>query len=226
MFKPIRNILCAALISASAANGAIVMEIIADNDFAMLVGTSSSITRILYQNDVVWNQQVTAASSFNISLTGAEDTFYLLGLGGGGNEDIGGKVNGVALNSISVQRSTNITSYLSGYFNQLGTPGPGRINNIEQGTYSVSLADVQSALPNVTWGSPVTKNSGVGAIPTGTAFSMPTTNAMFFRFSAADVGVSATSPVPEPGQIAASILLLSLAGGFAFLRRLRSRHSA
>lgn len=210
------------LSGATVSKAAIIMEIIADNDFAMLVGGNSSISRLLYQNNVVWNQQVAQASSFNISLLPGENYFYLLGLGGGGTEDIGGKVNGVALNTISVERSTNIASYLTGYFSQLGTPAAGRIQNIEDGTFSVMLADVQTALPNVTWGAPVTKVSGVGSIPTGVAFSFPTTNAMLFRFSASSVGVSA-SAVPEPSQIAASLLVLGLIAGGFYSRSLKAR---
>jgi hypothetical protein len=87
-----------------------------------------------------------------MSLLPGEICFYLLGSGGGGTEDIGGKVNGVAWNTISAKRSTNIASYLTGYFSQLGTPAAGRVQKIKNGTFPVTLADVQTALPNMTWG--------------------------------------------------------------------------
>jgi MYXO-CTERM domain-containing protein len=198
-----------------AADAAVTMQIICDNHFAMYVGTANGITRKLFENTGNWTTQLANAASFDIELQGAETHFYLLGMGGGGQENIGGRVNGVALDTIAVTMSSNIAGSLAGYTNGLQTiSGVQRIIPVENGQYVSQLADVQAGLATATWGAVSIQTSGVGAGPTGKAFGFSSLSARLFRFEADAVGVTA---VPAPGALAL-IGVAGLVGG----RRRRS----
>ena len=189
-----------------AADASVTMEIICDNHFAMYVGTANGITRKLFENTGDWTTQLANAASFNVELQGAETHFYLLGMGGGGQENIGGRVNGVALDTIAVTMSSNIAGSLAGYTNGLQTiSGVQRIIPVENGQYVSQLADVQAGLATATWGAVSIQTSGVGAGPTGKAFGFSSLSARLFRFEADAVGVTA---VPAPGALA----LIGVAG--------------
>lgn len=195
--------LAALLVCASVAPAAVTIQIVADNDFAVYAGTGTTITRSIYQNDVVWNQQLTAAQSFSFELETGETTFYLLAMGGGGEENISGKINGVNIvriyqdDSSSVGQSSAIQHLLAGYDS----------STVASGTYTPALSDVQAALPGVSWGAPsvVTSatvinnnpHSQIEGQPYG--FSVPSNQAVFFRFNAESVDVPV---VPEPGAVA------------------------
>jgi hypothetical protein len=194
------------------ARGNVAMQLVADNDFAMLVGTNTTITRLIYQNDVSWPAQLASLSSFTFNLQFGETTFYLLGLGGGGVENISGTVNGVDLTTINVLMSSDIGAYLTDFAAQSSG------GTVENGTYNVSLLDVQAALSNLTWGSPTPTDPGVdgvaGQSPTGHGFHFDPSSAHLFQFSAADVNVSA---IPEPS----TCWLLMGAGAAMALSRYR-----
>lgn len=203
----------AAIAAACSADAAVTMAIICDNHFALYSGTSTGVTRKLFENSGDWTTQLANASSFNIELQTGETHFYLLGMGGGGQENIGGRVNGVALDTIAVSMSSNIAGSLAGYTN--GTQvisGVTRIIPVENGAYVSQLADVQSALATATWGAVSVQTSGIGANPTGKAFGFSSLSARLFRFEASSVGVTA---VPTPGALA----LLGVAGLAARRRR-------
>src|SRR4051794_33930856 len=85
------------------------IKIVADNDFALFAGTDTAVTRLIYQNDEAWPTQIAVASSLNFSLLPAETTFYLLGMGGGGEENISGTLNNVDITSISVLMSSDLS---------------------------------------------------------------------------------------------------------------------
>jgi hypothetical protein len=192
------------------ADAAVVMQIICDNHFAMYVGTASGVTRKLFENTGDWTTQLANASSFNVELQGAETHFYLLGMGGGGQENIGGRVNGVALDTISVSMSSNISGSLSGYTNGLQViSGVQRIIPVETGQYVSQLADVQAGHAGATWGAVSIQTSGVGSGPTGKAFGFSSLSARLFRFQADAVGVTA---VPAPGAIALAGAALLVGG--------------
>ena len=195
------------------AEASVVMQIICDNDFALYAGTATGVTRKVYENNASWPQQVANASTFNVTLTGSETHYYLLAMGGGGQEEnIGGRVNGVALDTIAtMQQSSNIAGSLTGYFSSPQTINP----TVAMGTYVSQLADVQAALSTATWSAPSDiRNSGVGANVTGTAFWFATENAVLFQFSGLSVGVSA---VPGAGGVGLA------ACGMLGLRRRRRR---
>lgn len=191
------------------------MQIIADNDFALFVGTSNSITRLIYQNNVSWSGQLSALTSFSFSLQGAETTFYLLGMGAGGQENVSGTLNGVDITTIPVLMSSNVVPYLTGYAAALSN------SNLDNGTYNASLTDVQTALPQVTFGSPTvsTTDTVITQSPTKRGYTFPDSTAHLFQFAAAATNVTAT---PEP-----STFLLLLGGGVVMgLSRFRGRASA
>jgi hypothetical protein len=185
------------------------MQLVADNDFAVFGGTATSVNDLIYQNDIDWQYQISEMSALNFTLQPGDTMFYVLGIGGGGQENISGTVNGVDITSINVSMSSDLGSYLTGYEYQLaqqygGTPAGG--------TYNVSLADVQTAFPNLTWGSPTINSSDTvihQASPNGVGYDFPSDTASLFSFNATEAGVQAT---PEPNTTALAAL-----GAFAVL---------
>ncbi len=205
------------------------MQIVADNDFAVFGGTATSINDLIYQNDFSWPDQLSNLSSFSFDLAAGDTTFYLLGLGGGGTENISGTVNDVDISSLytydpdtdsfvwSVSESSDLAPYLTGYLvNGVAD------SSVADGTYDASLADVQIALPNLTWGDP-TPTTGVDGVasqsPTGHGFHFDDSTAHLFRINASDLGVAIT-PAPEPSTWA-----LALVGGVLLGRNFIFRRS-
>ena len=180
------------------------MQIVADNDFAVFAGTSSSVTELLYQNDYSWPDQINNLSTLSFDLQNGETTFYLLGMGGGGQENISGTVNGVDITTIGdVLMSSDIGPSLTGYEAQSSG------GTVADGTFDASLTDVQAAFSSLTWSAPSPNTSDAViqlASPNGVGFDFPSQTAELFSFSTADVGVTAT---PEPS---ATGLLLVGAG--------------
>lgn len=185
------------------------IQIVADNDFAVFAGTTTSVTRLIYQNNVTWSDQIAAATSFTFSLEAGEDTFYVLAMGGGGEENISGKINGVNLVAVNDNdysegwMSSDIAFFLTNYSSQMG--------DVAEGTYVAQTADVQAALASVSWFLPniVSGQTVIDANPHSydsgrddqVGFSVSDSTAVLFRFSAESVGVPVT-PVPEPSTYA------------------------
>ena len=174
------------------------LQVICDNDFALFAGTSNGVSRLVYQNDFEWPTQIANAASLDVNLLPGETTFYLLGMGGGGDENIGGTLNGVDFTSINILQSSDISSYLPNYFDY--EDGEVVYPRVADGAYSASLADVQAAFPHVSWNSPTVVYEGVGTYVTGSAFYIPTGTATLFRFSGDSVGI--TAAIPEPSTYA------------------------
>lgn len=183
------------------------ISMVADNDFAIFSGTSTGINNLLYQNNVSWPTQIPTLSTLSFNLAAGDDTFYVLGMGGGGaEENISGEVNGVNMtdSSVSVSMSSDLSSYLSGY------PG----SAVAAGTYNVSLSEVQSAFSSLTWGNPIVNSTQtvIAAAGFGSGFIFGTNTAHLFSFDAGDVGVA----VPEPSTL---VLMGFGLAGLAYTRR-------
>lgn len=200
-------ILAAALLPCS--GGAITLQLVADNDFALFAGNNSNVTRLLYQNNDSWMDQIPAAASFSFNLQAGEDLLYILVLGGGGQENVSGTINGHNIITLSgVQMSSNLAPSLDSY----------NLSQVAAGTYSVGLLDLQDALQSATWTSPsityshnVPFLSGAG----GAGFEVPSSTAVALRFTSEQIAV----PVPELSTYGLLLGALALAG--AALRRRR-----
>ena len=178
----------------------------ADNDFAVFTGTTSGVTRLIYQNNVGWPSQISAASSQSFTLLPKETTFYLLGMGGEGQENISGTVNGVDITSIPVLMSSDLSTMLTGY----------NLPAVAAGTYSPTVTDVQAAFPGLTFGPPTVNTTDaviVLAAPNHIGYHFAPGTAHLFEFSAASV-----TATPEP-----STCWLTLAAGGAILLGLLRR---
>ncbi len=178
------------------------MEIIADNDFALFSGTTTSVNHLVYQNDASWPDQLSSLLTFSFTLQTGDTTFYLLGLGGGGNENISGTVNGVDLTNIAVRMSSDVGPFLTDFETRQST--------VADGTFNVVLSEVQAAFPFLTFGgtTPTSEADDVAAqSPSGRGFHFDPSTAHLFEFSAAAVDATST---PEP-----SSYLLFLLGGSA-----------
>lgn len=180
------------------------IKIIADNDFAVLSGTSSGVSNLLYQNDVIWNSQIPALSTLTFNLPSGDDMFYVLGMGGGGFENISGEVNGVYMTDSSV--SVSMSSDLSGALTGINSSA------VSNGSYDVILSDVQAAFSSLTWSAPTLADNQTVILAGGfgKGFTFGTEQAHLFSFSARDVNVPVGEAVPEPSALA--LLGLGLAG--------------
>lgn len=196
-----RSLFKAALLSlgmmaASAANATpFTIKMVADNDFAIFSGTASNINNLLYQNHVRWDQQINALSSMTFNLAAGDNFFYVLAMGGGGQENISGLVNGVNMTGTTAFESNNIRSFLTGY----------NLTTVENGTYSATLADVQRAMAsNLVWTNPVINSSDIVIQSSGfgTGFHFADSTAHLYKFTTNAVNVPTTAAVAEPATIA------------------------
>ena len=176
------------------------VAIISDNDYALFAGDATNVTRIIHQNNYVFWDQVAGAANVRISLNDGESYVYLLGMGGGGAEDIGGRLNGVDVTSVAtglngLQRATGKTGgqVQNGYL--VLNPGLSNWDALSHGNcdsqtsvcwgpYVAQLAEVRTGLSGATWGNP----PNVGWGQAGNAFAYPDSTAVMFRIKATALG--------------------------------------
>ena len=179
------------------------IQVVADNDFALFGGDANNVTRIILQNNDVWMDQITASTTYHISLGANESYLYLLAMGGGGGEDIGGNLNGVDITQIpsgvnGIQRAVSGPNGSSGNGYLLVSDalttwnyaqGASNAENVAYGKYAAPLSEVQNGLAGATWGDPPSfVSGGVGASVNGHAFSVPSSKAVMFRFKGTSLG--------------------------------------
>jgi uncharacterized repeat protein (TIGR02543 family) len=156
------------------------VKLIADNDYAVYMGSDLSITRVLHQSNVDWPAQVASIGTLDVFPLAGETYMYVLAMGGNGSfsstpmncvvvnwqcgqEDWSGTINGrsvfnysgaqVAINrSVSDPTKTDYVHW--GYLllnNYLPNFGISQ-GAVEGGTYSVSFDKANEAIANVVWG--------------------------------------------------------------------------
>lgn len=156
------------------------LKVLADNDFAVFMGNDTEITRLFYQNNVSWPAQVNNIQTLDVYPESGETYIYIVPMGGnspyytdtggneaGGEEDWNGVLNGIALldypgGEVAVGRRVSDTrdvleyGYLliHKYLNGFQTSA----NAIAGGTFSATLADMQTASQNLVW-APALRNS-------------------------------------------------------------------
>ncbi len=117
------------------------MQIIADNDFAIFGGTATSKSPASFIKTIsAGRTRLNNLSSFTFELQPGQTTFYVLGMGGGGMENISGTINDIDMTSINVLMSSDLSSFLTGYFSE-GSPS----SSVGVGTYDASLFDVPNS---------------------------------------------------------------------------------
>lgn len=199
-----RNLLLAALAFATKASASVGFQIVCDNDFVLLAGNANSITRIIFQNNEAWMNTLPAQNGVDATLLTGEDRYYLLGMGGGGQENIGGTINGVNITLLPILASGDISSYLTGY----------DVNAAADGSFTAILADIQYANSHVTYSADnAWRNSNVGYMGIPSAFSIPSQTAALFQLPAASL-------VPEPSTYDLILGGLALAGAVVRRRKI------
>lgn len=195
--KSLICLLAAGLLGSSFQAGAqttFTMQVVADNDFAIFAGTTNGVTELLYQNNSSWQSQVADLSTLNFTLLPGETTLYLLGMGGGNEENISGIINGVDITSIPVRVSSDIGPLLSGYETQ------NSFGTVSDGSFSANLGDVQTAFPSLTWASATnlinTADIVIQQSLNHVGYDFSSETAHLFQIRANDVGVSGTPGYP------------------------------
>jgi len=187
------------------------LKVIVDNDFVAFLGDSSNATRLFYQNDFVWMDQIANATTLDIYPQSGETYLYIAAMGGGGSETIGGNLNGIDIVSIpgaqvASSRSPLGTAGISGIYATFQS----YVSNYNSGSavvwgpQVVTLAQIQTALTGAIWSSATGGNttSGVccesaatGAGLSGKGWLFPDSTMVVFRYpiSALSLPVSAGS---------------------------------
>ena len=157
----------------------VILGLITDNDFAAWMGDDKNVTRLFWQNDVSWYDQVAAMSNQDVVPQIGETYIYVLAMGGdgytgqaggpgtGGQEDWAGAINGKSLLTypgaqVAIGRTTTdardirldgyllLNNYLANWSSSAGS--------IAWGTYSPTLSEVRNGLENAIW-SPATESN-------------------------------------------------------------------
>jgi uncharacterized repeat protein (TIGR02543 family) len=150
----------------------VTLALITDNDFAAYMGDDRNATRLFWENNVSWPDQIASMSSQDVIPQIGETYIYVVAMGGdpyngvaggpgtGGQEDWAGTINRksllnypgaqVAVGRSSVDaRDIKLDGYLlmNNYFPNWATSQ----GDIAGGTYSTDSESVRSALTNVIW---------------------------------------------------------------------------
>jgi hypothetical protein len=157
----------------------VTLGLIADNDFAAWMGDDRNVTRLFWQNNVSWYDQVAAMSNEDVVPQLGETYIYVLAMGGDGyngnagqggddgQEDWAGAINAKSLLTypgaqVAIGRSTTDARdrLLDGYLliNRYMADFESSAGQIAGGTFSPTLAEVRAGLENAIW-SPATESN-------------------------------------------------------------------
>ena len=163
------------------------VKVIADNDYAVYMGSDLSITRVLHQSNVGWPDQVANIGTLDVYPLEGETYMYVLAMGGndtylapgageGGQEDWSGTINGKSVfeypgAQVAIGRSiadpTKSDILHSGYLllNNYLPNFSTSASSIASGTFSVELTAANAAIKDVIWGPATLTEAQNGTIP-------------------------------------------------------------
>jgi len=180
------------------------IQVVVDNDYALLAGSPSGPTRVVYQPGTGGLEAQVAlglGASVRMNLLEGESYLYLVAMGGGGREAVEGSINGVNLVSLAVPRGQAAVDPQGAYLNLSPSWTGFSGASVAAGDFSVSLAQVHSALQGAIWGSPASKSIPPLKPELGSsAWPFPSDISVAFRFQA-----TALALVPIPGDRSVSL---------------------
>ena len=180
------------------------IQVVVDNDYALLAGSPSGPTRVVYQPGTGGLEAQVAlglGGSVRMNLLEGESYLYLVAMGGGGREAVEGSINGVNLVSLAVPRGQAAVDPQGAYLNLSPSWTGFSGASVAAGDFSVSLAQVHSALQGAIWGSPASKSIPPLKPELGSsAWPFPSDISVAFRFQA-----TALALVPIPGDRSVSL---------------------
>ena len=149
------------------------LKVLVDNDFAVFMGNDQQVTRLFYQNNVGWQEQVENIQTLDVFPNAGETFVYLIPLGGNnfggsGEENFSGVLNQIPLldypgAQAAVGRSVDderdlfgdgyvlLNNYLTNFSQDRGA--------VTSGTYSVLLEDLSEASRDLLWSPAVRDNN-------------------------------------------------------------------
>jgi len=131
-----------------------------------------------------------------MSLLLGETHLYVVAMGGGGGESFQGKINGIDLTSLPAPQVQVALNSENGYLDISRSLEGFNPVTVENGSFSVVLAQVQSALQGQLFGKPPSPLTAALTGITPSAWPFPSGNAVVFRFEA-----SALNLIPVPGGL-------------------------
>jgi hypothetical protein len=162
------------------------LKAVADNDFAIFMGNDLEITRLFYQNDVSWPDQISNIQTLDVYPENGETYVYVLPMGGnggyieddlanswdvGGEEDWNGVLNDIPLldypgAEVAVGRRVADANDLfhSGMLMIQNHITGFETGDIAGGSFSALLADLQPASQNLIWAPALRNNHPTRAI--------------------------------------------------------------
>ena len=190
------------------------LQLLVDNDYAAFYGDATNVNQLFYQNNYGWPKQVENSASLDIIGSDTQTYVYIVAMGGGGTEDIGGKLNLKNITTISgaqfAQTDTHTSTFGSGsklnrYLEIQDSLTAYDASAAAAGTYNVQLVDLQNALRGADWGSAVATGSGDGVPPlykssgicctkglVTEGWDIPSNKAVVFRYPIASLGTPVT----------------------------------
>jgi len=147
------------------------LKLVVDNDYAVFMGDGTNVTRLFYQNNYAWMDQVGNATNVNITPLPGESYIYIAVMGGGGTEDFGGYLNGQDIVNVTGAQVASGRSpsgsgvYSSPYEEFQGFFSSYNIGDVANGVQNLDLATMQTALTGTSWSSAVATGSGNGSVP-------------------------------------------------------------